>query len=351
MGGKSQRKKPSGKWQRYLESKRKSTKRTSLGVIHQTDKSGNLIYDINASEVSSNVASKEGLKYLYTNADQFVNKRDELVMLIAEDKPDVIFITEVIPKSQVNPITWTLLEIDGYKPLLNFDPDNLNLGASGIIGVAIYSKKTLSVIEVELMVDETSDHVWIKLPTNNQKSILCGCVYRSPSNDTDSNKCMQSTKAIMKLINTAYQRNSNLNLNYKNIDWKNEFAPSGQQHLLDFIETLQECYLYQHVTKPTPNLLDFIFISEEGMVQDLNYLPPLGESDHVCLRFNVLQTQRTNAKPPVHNVFKTNYDAVKEDLDNYNWQELLNSNFEEDYNMFFNILSLSGKTLPNAKAT
>ena len=76
-------------------------------------------------------------------------------------------------------------------PLLNFDPDDLNLGASGIRGVSIYSRKTLNVIEVELMVGETSDHVWIEIPTDNQRAILCGRVYRSPSNDTDSNKCMQ----------------------------------------------------------------------------------------------------------------------------------------------------------------
>ena len=53
------------------------------------------------------------------------------------------------------------------------------------------------------------------------------------------------------------------------------------------METLQECYLYQHVTEPTrcrenetPNLLDLT--SEEGMVQDLNYLSPLRKSDRVC---------------------------------------------------------------------
>ena len=117
MDGKSQRKKPSRKWRRDLESKRKSKKRTSLGQIHQADKSGNLIYGTNASEVSSNVslnnskngnelASKEGLKFFYTNADQFVNKREGLLILIAEDKPGVILITEVIPKSQVSPCDY-----------------------------------------------------------------------------------------------------------------------------------------------------------------------------------------------------------------------------------------------------
>ena len=62
-------------------------------------------------EHSSNVNkdSKDALgpdlKCLYTNADQFVNKRDDLVMSIAGDKPDIILITEVIPKKQINPIT------------------------------------------------------------------------------------------------------------------------------------------------------------------------------------------------------------------------------------------------------
>ena len=40
-----------------------------------------------------------GLKFFYPNADQFVNKRDDLAAVIAGNEPDVIMITEVIPKS------------------------------------------------------------------------------------------------------------------------------------------------------------------------------------------------------------------------------------------------------------
>ena len=47
-------------------------------------------------------------------------------------------------------------------------------------------------------------------------------------------------------------------------------------HLIDFIETIQECFLYQHVTEPTrhregegSNLLDLILSSGQGMVQNL----------------------------------------------------------------------------------
>ena len=124
------------------------------------------------------------MKFLYTNADQFVNKRDELLARIAGDEPDVIMITEVIPKSQSNPIASALLSIDGYKPSFNFEPDTENLGQSGIRGVAIYTKVSLNAVDVDLKVDNFTDHVWVELPTND-KPVLVGCIYRSPSNDTD----------------------------------------------------------------------------------------------------------------------------------------------------------------------
>ena len=78
-------------------------------------------------------------------------------MMIADDKPDIMMITEVIPKGQVNPITRVLLDIDEYECILNFDPNTMNLGASGMRGVAIYHKKNLSVTQVDLPTDEYKD--------------------------------------------------------------------------------------------------------------------------------------------------------------------------------------------------
>ncbi len=52
-------------------------------------------------------------------------------------------------------------------------------------------------------------------------------------------------------------------------------------------------FLYQHITKYTcyregqhSSLLDLIVMNEEGMANDLQYLSPLGKSDHICLVFN-----------------------------------------------------------------
>ena len=162
-----------------------------------------------------------GLKTLYTNADQFINKRDDLEIFIANDRPDIMLITEVIPKNKVNQITHTLLDIEGFKCYLNFNPDEYNLGSSGIRGVCIYSKITLNMIEVEFSIEGCHDHAWIEIPTGKGESILCGCVYRTQSNDFDLNRCAQSTKATH-LIRPAYHQNTKLliagDFNYKNID-------------------------------------------------------------------------------------------------------------------------------------
>ena len=268
--------------------------------------------------------------------------------------PDVMLITEVIPKKQINPITDALLKIDGYQLYTNFDINESNLGVAGIRGVAVYYKDSLKVEEVKFDNVEYQDHVWIEISTN-KGLLLCGCIYRTQSNDTDLDGCANSTEGITELIRSACQRNSNLiicgDFNYKYIDWQHEHPLKDHQHLFIFLETIQECFFFQHVTEPTryrdgdqPNTLDLIFSTEEGTVQNLEYHPPLGESDHVCLTFTVMQTQCINAKDTTEisfNIHKTNYDWVRNDLQQYNWHEKLCSNFEKDYDTFFNILQLS----------
>ena len=105
---------------------------------------------------------EDGLKIFYTNADQFVNKRDDLQMRIANDEADMIFITEVIPKKQANPITQALLHIAGYNCHLNFQPEESNLGAVNMRGVAIYSKINIQVNQVEIPIPNFINYLWLE---------------------------------------------------------------------------------------------------------------------------------------------------------------------------------------------
>ena len=58
---------------------------------------------------------------------------------------------------------------------------------------------------------------------------------------------------------------------------------SSSQPIQTFIDTLNDLFLYQHVTEPTryragstPHILDLVISNEEGMVQDISYDPGLG---------------------------------------------------------------------------
>ena len=106
-----------------------------------------------------------------------------------------------------------------------------------------------------------------------------------------------STEKVCKIISEALLRNDSRVLicgdfNYPEIDWNNDYL--NKEAIQLFIATLQEHHLYQHVCKPTryhddeePSLLDLILTTEEGMVENLEHSPALGESDHECLFFTL----------------------------------------------------------------
>ena len=80
-------------------------------------------------------------------------------MFISSDPPDMMLITEVIPKNQINPIAPALLDIEGYNCHLNYDPNISNLGRSRIRGVAIYSHKSIIVNEIDFLIVGQHDHI------------------------------------------------------------------------------------------------------------------------------------------------------------------------------------------------
>ena len=63
-----------------------------------------------------------------------------MIMFISNEEPDILMFAGVIPKMQESPITHARLHIDGYEHVLNFDPDESNLGVSGKRGFAIYQR-------------------------------------------------------------------------------------------------------------------------------------------------------------------------------------------------------------------
>ena len=66
-----------------------------------------------ASAGGSNVTNYY-FKCMYSNVDSLLNKRDLLKLRIKLEKPDIILISEVLPKRCITAIQESDLQLDGY---------------------------------------------------------------------------------------------------------------------------------------------------------------------------------------------------------------------------------------------
>ena len=100
------------------------------------------------------------MKVFYTNADQFLNKKD-LLMFLQGSNTDIIMIMEMIPKQQKNNIPLAMLHLEGYDMYINLNPEDEYLGTTGIHGTGIYVKNGLCSIEIIFEHTNHNDQVWV----------------------------------------------------------------------------------------------------------------------------------------------------------------------------------------------
>ena len=129
------------------------------------------------------------------------------------------------------------------------------------------------------------------------------------------------------------------------------------QCLVDFLLTISECALYQHITDMThcrtnqmPSTLDLVFTNEEGMLTNLSYLPPLGNSDHVCLRFDFNVDISSNKYTPSHYKLNSgNYDYMRSLVHEIDWYTMNDMTSEEAWEFFFeNFNAIIDDTVPKS---
>ena len=123
---------------------------------------------------------------------------------------------------------------------------------------------------------------------------------------------------------------------------------------LAFSETIRDCYLYQHVTKPTrgrsgdqPSTIDLILTNKEHMITKLNHQAPLGKTDHtvlICTYKCYFEPSKVNGKRYLYN--KEEYANMRAHLNNINWEELLNA-CPQDVDGQYNILTKEIQELQN----
>ena len=187
-------------------------------------------------------SSQGSLRCLYTNADSLTNKMDELTARITMDKPDVIGITETVPKScPGEPVLSTSFVIPGYTMY------STEKGR----GAALYIREGIRSVPVSVEGQEGVVAVWCSVPLTRGDQLMVGLVYRSPSSNDSDNKMLFKT-----LSDVLKRRYSHLLLmgdyNYPTIGWDTMTSYAGDEDSShEFLEICKDCFLYQHVDKPT----------------------------------------------------------------------------------------------------
>ena len=145
-------------------------------------------------------------------------------MKIAGDEPDVMLVSEVIPKAQIAPLSAALLDMPGYSMYPSFDPQQPRLGPSGLRGVCIFIKNNLQVSELSFGLYAHVENVWLQLSLKGNDRLLIGCLYRSPSRHQQ-----ESSDELCQLLHAACaSKPTHLlvcgDFNLPNIDWENLFS-------------------------------------------------------------------------------------------------------------------------------
>ena len=283
-----------------------------MSVINTEDTTGN--------DIPTNSLDNEGIRCMYTNADSLLGKRELLKLKIEVYRPDVIIITEILPKNLTR--TELLIEqelrIDGY---------NMYLGKHMKRGVVIYVSADLpSNKEEELSEDEFEEQVWVTVHTDRSNPLLLGCIYVSP-NSTDQNQ-----ENLLRCLNMACNKQYKDiiiagDFNKPKINWTTWNASANKD--VKFLEVLQDNFLTQAVDQPTriregqrPTLDDLILYSGTDLVEDVKYTDPIGKSDHICLHFEITINPRCKRDTPSTmklNMNKADPELLKQEFMSITW--------------------------------
>ena len=147
--------------------------------------------------------------------------------------------------------------------------------------------------------------------------------------------------------------------NYSDINWRLDITPADLNHPSTmFRECLRDNFLFQHVYDPThfrgsqtPNTLDLIITNEEGMINQLELAAPIGKSHHVCIHFQFnCYIDPPKSQNPKYIYHKGNYDQMREEIRQIDWQILTIDSSEQAYKSFTNnIKSLMDKHIPKTR--
>ena len=257
------------------------------------------------------------LSVIHSNCQSAINKRSEISALIDSQNPHILALTEFGAAADVDDGE---LGIEGY----SLYRGNHSSGAGGPgKGVAIYIKNTLNHSACPVFDNIGFDcSTWCTVLLKDGKRVLVGVIYRSPNSMQENNKKMMEVLRASSSTNTDYLLVCG-DFNLPKIDWiGNQCLDSETSYTAEFLETIENLNWYQHSRNNTrfrgeqKSCLDLIFTNEEDMVAEVLELPPIGKSDHVCQKWEMVVKEAIfkNTSVRRQNYKRANWAKIKKDI-------------------------------------
>ena len=264
------------------------------------------------------------LKCIYTNIDGLNStKGSELNIIVHRESPDIVCLAET--KLTDNCTLSQFVDCADYHV---FRKDR-RIGCGG--GVLIMVKKPISSDE---LLNEAWDDVEVVVCQLRfgRHLLIVACMYRPPGSQLNYNaQIRKSLRAV-----TASKQDQVLicgDFNYREINWHDNEVNGGVfSEQAKFLDECANSYLYQHVMDFTrvrgedrPSVLDLVLTRNELEVTKLEYVAPIGSSDHCLLSFlfSIEGATCSYNHTPRRNFQKGNYAKASKIFDDVNWENIL----------------------------
>lgn len=150
-------------------------------------------------------------------------------------------------------------------------------------------------------------------------------MYRPP------NTGLNADRQLISYLTSASEKYANLvvmgDFNHPSIDWTFPRMMDSTTAAADFNNMLIQSNLTQHVKEPTryrtnqlPSLLDLVLSNTDDLITECQVLPPIGNSDHVCLISTIQISSYPQSQNATKKISKIDHNRLRSLLDVETWQ-------------------------------
>ena len=295
----------------------------------------------------TNVKVIEGLKVIYANVDGLLSAKLEINDILRDKEPEVMCIVE------------TKLRVDnevqiGQGKYNLWRRDRTNKAGGGLL---IATKKNLIVSNLVMGEDE-AEIIKLSISGGRGKRDLI-VTYVPPktnawSTEEYQNMLRETTDQLYSLVEGSNKPILLGDFNCKEVNWEQYTTPDSDESWGNaLLNLVMENLMIQWVDKETryrngdtPARLDLIFTKEAGIIDSLNYLTPLGKSDHDVIEFRIKAEAmaRNEEKHKIGrlNFTKADYSKLSQYFNESNWEEFEQAkDVQSKWNKFMEIYELA----------